>query len=105
MSSNAAQQGSAQSGASGRQPPQEGRAGAGAEDRLRDFEEDIDLELVSSERSGSHERQESRAQRVADAIARVDRLIPHGPGAAGEAAQPNDGQTKDLRGAGSRFSE
>ncbi|KAK1638849.1 hypothetical protein BDP81DRAFT_315164, partial [Colletotrichum phormii] len=73
--------------------------------RLRDFEEDIDLELVSSDRAGSHERQDTRAQRVADAISRVDQLIPRGPGAAGEEAQPNDGQTKDLRGAGSRFSE
>ncbi|KAK1713308.1 uncharacterized protein BDZ83DRAFT_90501 [Colletotrichum acutatum] len=105
MASVAAQQGSARSGTSGNQLSQEERARTGAGDRLRDFEQDIDLELVSSDHAGSRERQGSRIERDIDAVMLVDQLIPHGAGAVDEGAQPNDGQAEDLRGVGSQFSE
>ncbi|KAG7042763.1 FAD binding domain-containing protein [Colletotrichum scovillei] len=92
-------------GTSGGQLAQDGNSRAEAADRLRDFEEDIDLALVISDLAGSRERQESRIERDVDAVMLVDKLIPQGEGAAGGEAQPNNGQTNDLRGAGSQFSE
>lgn len=92
-------------GTSGGQLAQEGNSRAEAADRLRDFEEDIDLALLISDHAGSRERQESRIERDVDAVMLVDQLIPRGKGAAGGEAQPNNGQTKDLRGAGSQFSK
>ncbi|KAK0375785.1 hypothetical protein CLIM01_06829 [Colletotrichum limetticola] len=75
----------------------------GAADRLRNFEKDIDLELVSSDHAGSRERQESRIERCADAVMLVDQLIPHSAEAVEGEAQPNHGQTEALRGVGAQF--
>ncbi|EXF75451.1 hypothetical protein CFIO01_07087 [Colletotrichum fioriniae PJ7] len=91
-------------GASGKQLSQEKRARTGAGDRLQDFEQDIDLEFVISDRAGSRERQESQIERAVDAVMLVDQLIPGSEGTVGVEAQPDDGQTDDLRGAGSQFS-
>ncbi|KAI3541055.1 hypothetical protein CSPX01_07713 [Colletotrichum filicis] len=88
---------------SGGQLAQEERPRAGAAERLRDFEEDIDLALVSSDHAGSRERQESRIERCADAVMLVDQLIPHGAEAVEGEAQPNHGQTEALRGVGAQF--
>ncbi|KXH51883.1 hypothetical protein CSIM01_10769 [Colletotrichum simmondsii] len=84
---------------------EEGRGGTGAANRLRDFEQDIDLALVSSEHAGSRERQESRIERKVDAVILVDQLIPRGAGAVDRQAQPNHSQTEVLRGTGAQFSK
>ncbi|OHF04476.1 hypothetical protein CORC01_00328 [Colletotrichum orchidophilum] len=105
MSSIVAEQGSAKTSASGGQLSLEKKVAEGASNRLRDFEEDIGLEFASSDRTGGHERQEKRVQRASDVVAMVDRLYPGAIRAAGDEAQPNNGQTKDLRGAGAQFSE
>ncbi|KXH38116.1 hypothetical protein CNYM01_12107 [Colletotrichum nymphaeae SA-01] len=91
-------------GASGKQLSQEKGARTGAADRLRNFEQDIDLDLVSSDRAGSRERLKSRIERDVDAVMLVDQLIPHGAEAVEGEAQPNHGQTEALRGAGAQFS-
>ncbi|KAK1479339.1 hypothetical protein CTAM01_14686 [Colletotrichum tamarilloi] len=105
MASIAPQQGSAKSGASAKQLSQEKGARIGAADRLRNFEEDIDLELVSSDRAGNRERLQSRIERDVDAVMLVDQLIPHGAEAVEGDAPPNHNQTEALRGAGAQFSE
>ncbi|KXH39147.1 hypothetical protein CSAL01_03178 [Colletotrichum salicis] len=103
MASVAPQQGSANSGASGRQLARE--EGAGADNRAQDFKDDIDLDFLSVNRTGGPERGDTRIQRAVDVIAMVDRLVPGGAEAAGGRAQPNQGQTNDLRGAGGQFSK
>lgn len=91
--------------ASGKQPSQEKEARIGAADRLRNFEEDIDLELLSSDRAGNRERLESRIERDVDAVMLVDQLIPHGAQAVEGEAPPNHIQTEALLGAGAQFPE
>ncbi|KAL2880798.1 hypothetical protein SGCOL_003825 [Colletotrichum sp. CLE4] len=96
---------SAVPGASGRQLAHEEGAGAEADNRAQDFKDDIDLDFLSVNRTGSPGRQETQVQRAVDVIAMVDQLIPGGAGAGGGEAQPNQGQTNDLRGAGGQFSK
>ncbi|WYZ34230.1 hypothetical protein EsH8_I_000506 [Colletotrichum jinshuiense] len=79
------------------------QASAETQTRLREFLDDIDLEIDGSDAIGSVERQQRRAQRAGASITAVDQLLPGGVGGAPAQEQADNDQAIDLLGVGGQF--